>query len=123
FYAATIANYIFGGSSFDSRLYREIREKRGYAYSVSTGLATYDHTGVLSGGTATRTDRAEETLQIIKSEMRRFVSEGATPKELADAKAFLIGNYALRFTDSGTISRQLLAIQQENLPIDYINKR
>ena len=123
FYAATVANYIFGGGAFDSRLYTEIREKRGYAYSVSTGLTTYDHSSAMVGGTATRADRAEETLAIIKLEMKRFVGEGATQKELDDAKSFLIGNYALRFTDSGTISRQLLAIQQDNLGIDYINKR
>lgn len=123
FYAATVANYIFGGGAFDSRLYREVREKRGYAYSVSTGLGTSMYSASMTGGTATRADRADETLAIIVAEMKRFIAEGATQKELDDAKAFLIGNYALRFTDSNTIARQLLAIQQENLGLDYVDKR
>ncbi|MFO1184343.1 MAG: pitrilysin family protein [Bauldia sp.] len=123
YYAATVANYIFGGGSFASRLYREVREKRGYAYSVSTGLGNTAYSASMSGGTATRADRAEETLALIRDEMKRFITEGATEAELADAKAFLIGNYAIRFTDSNTIARQLLAIQQEDLGIDYINKR
>jgi zinc protease len=118
-----IADYILGGGSFSSRLYREVREKRGLAYSVFTGLAPFEHSGLAFGGTATRADRAEEAMAIIEAEVRRFIEEGPTEEEVEKAKAYLIGSYALRFTSSGAIARQLLGIQMDNLGIDYINRR
>lgn len=118
-----IADYILGGGSFSSRLYREVREKRGLAYSVFTGLAPFDHSGLAYGGTATRADRAEEALSIIEAEVKRFIEEGPTAEEVEKAKAYLIGSYALRFTSSSAIARQLLGIQMDDLGIDYINRR
>ena len=54
FFAAYVVNHIYGGGSMTSRLYHEIREKRGLAYGVRTSLYWMDHANVLSGGTATR---------------------------------------------------------------------
>jgi zinc protease len=123
FLAAYVANHIFGGGSFSSRLYDEVREKRGLAYSVGTYLAPFDHGALFAGATATRADRAEETIAIIESEMKRFATEGPTEAEVAKAKSYLIGNYPLRFDSSVEIAGQLLAIQLDDLGIDYVNKR
>jgi zinc protease len=123
FLAAYVANHIFGGGSFSSRLYDEIREKRGLAYSVGTYLAPFDHAAVFAGATATRADRAAETIALIESEMRRFAAEGPTGEEVAKAKSYLIGNYPLRFDSSVEIAGQLLAIQLDDLGIDYVNRR
>ncbi|HOV03631.1 MAG TPA: insulinase family protein, partial [Kaistiaceae bacterium] len=123
FIPAYIANHILGGGSFSSRLYDEVREKRGLAYSVYTFLAPYDHAGAFVGGVATRSDRAGEAMQLIESELKRFAAEGPTEKELAEAKSFLVGSFALRFDTSQKISAQLLAFNLDNLGIDYINKR
>ena len=62
FMAAYLINHILGGGSSDSRLYQEVREKRGLAYSVSNSLVWLDHSAVFLGGTATRADRASETV-------------------------------------------------------------
>ena len=123
FFAAYVANHILGSGDFSSRLYNEVREKRGLAYSVGTYLAPYDHSGVFVGGTATRADRADESLKLIESEIARFAKDGPTGEEVAKAKSYLIGNYPLRFDNSGEIAGQLLAIQLDDLGIDYINKR
>ncbi|MBK5950665.1 peptidase M16 [Rhodobium orientis] len=123
FVPAYVMNHILGGGSFTSRLYEEVREKRGLAYSVYTYLAPMDHAGIFLGGTATRSGRADETLKLIRAEIRRMAEEGPTAEELEKAKKYLIGSYPLRFDASSKIAEALVAIQQEDLGIDYIDKR
>ena len=123
FIPAYIANHILGGGTFSSRLYHEIREKRGLAYSVGTGLIPYDHSGAYVAAAATRSDAASEAIDIMKSEIVRFANEGPSEDELRKAKAYLTGSYALRFDASRKIARQLIGIQLDNLGIDYIDTR
>ncbi|MEP0324337.1 M16 family metallopeptidase [Bauldia litoralis] len=123
FIAASVAAYILGGGSFSSRLYEEVREKRGLAYSVYLGLVPLDHAGAVFVGTSTRADQADAVVELIEQEIRKFAETGPTEKELADAKDYLIGSYPLRFDTSRGIADQLLAIQLAGLDIDYINQR
>ncbi len=123
FMAAYVVNHVLGGGSFSSRLYSEVREKRGLAYSISTSLVTLAHADAFAGGTATRADRAPETIALIKEEIGRLAAEGPTEAELAKAKSYLIGSYALRFDSSSKIARQILGIMVDNLGIDYVEKR
>ena len=123
FIPASVATLILGGGGLSSRLYHEVREKRGLAYSVGIGLHVYDHAGLVVGGTKTRADQADNVVALIEAEIARFASEGPTEEELAKAKGYLIGSYALRFTTSTRIAGQLLAIQLDNLGIDYIDRR
>jgi zinc protease len=123
FIPAYVLNHILGGGSFSSRLYREVREKRGLAYSVYSYLAPLDYAGLFMGGVSTRNDRAAESLDIIAAEIKRIAADGPTEEELEKAKSFLIGSYALRFDTSAKIASQLLEIQQENLGIDYVDRR
>ena len=62
FIAAYVVNHIYGAGSHSSRLYHEVREKRGLAYGIRTSLIWMEHANIVSGGTATRGDRAAETL-------------------------------------------------------------
>jgi zinc protease len=118
-----IVNHILGGGGFSSRLYAEVREKRGFAYSVFTALYPLDHAAVLYGAVGTRNDRAAESLKVIQDELRRLGEEGPSEQELAAAKAYLTGSYALRFDSSRKIASELVGIQLEDLGIDYINER
>ncbi len=120
---ASVASYILGGGGFSSRLYEEIREKRGLAYSIWLALIPLDHAGLWMVSTSTRADQADTVVALIESEIERFAEEGPTEQELADAKAYLIGSYPLRFESSGDIADQLLAIQLADLGIDYVDKR
>ncbi|MEJ8571781.1 pitrilysin family protein [Microbaculum marinum] len=123
FIPAYVVNHILGGGSFSSRLYQEIREKRGLSYSVYSYLYPLDRVGVIAGGAATRNDRAAESLALIDAEIRRMADEGPTEEELAKAKRYLKGSYPLRFDTSTKIARQLVEIQRDDLGIDYINER
>ena len=123
FMAAYIVNHILGGGSFSSRLYQEVREKRGLAYGVSDSLVWFRRAAVVYGGTATRADRTKDALAIIEEETKRMADGGPTADELAAAKSFLKGAYALTLDTSGKISAQLTQIQLDDLGIDYIQRR
>ena len=123
FVPAYVLNYILGGGGFSSRLYREVREKRGLAYSVYSYLYPLDHAGIFLGGVATRNDRAVESLDLIRQEIARIARDGPTESEFTAAKRYLKGSYALRFDTSNKITTQLVQIQLEDLGIDYINTR
>ncbi|HXW25173.1 MAG TPA: pitrilysin family protein, partial [Xanthobacteraceae bacterium] len=123
FFAAYMVNHILGGGSMSSRLYHEVRETRGLAYGVSTGLAPFAHAALIIGSTATRADRTADTLALIDSEMRRLAETGPTEEELAKTKSFLKGTYGLYFDTSTKIASQLVQIQLDDLGIDYIDKR
>ena len=123
FITAYVVNHILGGGSFTSRLYDEVREKRGLVYGVSSYLLPLDYAALVMANTATNSDRAGETLGVIEKEIRRLAEEGPTAAELAKAKAYLKGSFVLRFDTSTAIASQLLQIQIDELGIDYINKR
>jgi zinc protease len=123
FIAAYILNYIIGGGGFSSRLMEEVREKRGLAYSVYTYLYPLDHAGIMLGGVATKNKAVKQSIEIIKQELKRIAESGPTSEELDNAKRYLTGSYALRFSSSTRIASMLLGIQFENLGIDYIDRR
>ena len=123
FYAAYVMNHVLGGGGFTSRLYGEVREKRGLAYSVSSSLNPRRASATTVGGAGTANARVRETLDIVKSEWRRMAEDGVTSDELGDAKTYLTGAYPLRFTGSARIARMLVGIQLSELGIDYVKDR
>ncbi len=123
FMAAYIVNHILGGGTLSSRLYREVREKRGLAYSVSQSLIWMDKSSVFAGATATRADKATETLDTITSEIARMGRDGPTQQELDEAKSYLKGSQMLALDTSSKIASALVQYQLDNLGIDYIEKR
>ncbi len=123
FIPAFIVNHILGGGSFSSRLYTEVREKRGLAYSVYSYLLPLERAAFFVVAVATQNERVAETIETIEAEIRRMAEDGPTEAELASAKSYLIGSYALRFDTGAKIADQLIGIQKANLGIDYINDR
>ncbi len=122
FMAGYVVNHILGGGS-SSRLYREVREKRGLAYSVYESLSWMDHSAVFVGNTGTRADRAGETVDAITKEIRRMAEDGPTQQELDEAKSYLKGSQMLALDTSSKLASALLQYQLDKLPIDYIEKR
>lgn len=123
FVTAFVVNHVLGGGSFSSRLYQEVREKRGLAYSVSSSLLALDRAGLVTGGTSTRNDRAAESLAVIEAELKRMGEGGPTEAELDQAKRYLIGSWALRFETSTQIAANLIRIQLDGYGPDYLDRR
>ncbi len=122
-YAAHVMNYILGGGGFSSWLTQEVREKRGLAYSTYSYLVPLDHAGVIQGGVATENSRMAESLTLIKEQWRKMREVGPTPEALADAKTYLTGSFPLQMDSTSAIAGLLVAIQADDLGIDYLDKR
>ena len=121
--AATVVNHILGGGAFTARLFREVREKRGLAYSVYSHLQTFDRTAMVMGGTSTKNERAKESLDVIGHEIRDLAENGPTTDELIKAKKFLTGSYALSFDTSTKIASQLVHLQNEGFDVTWLDDR
>ncbi|MBK0022118.1 insulinase family protein [Ochrobactrum sp. S46] len=123
FFAAYLMNHILGGG-FTSRLYAEVREKRGLAYSVSSSMALRDHVSALTISTATRPEKAQESLKIIREQVAAMANDGPTEAELQAAKSYLKGSYAVNNLDSSvSIADTLVGLQEAGLDREYIDKR
>jgi len=123
FYPAFVVNHVLGGGGFTSRLMQEVREKRGLAYSVYSGLAAYDHAPLVVGGVGTGNARMKESLDIIRAEWARMAAEGPTAEELEDAKTYLMGAWPLRFTSTPNVAGILASMQLDGYPIDHLQTR
>jgi zinc protease len=123
FMPAFVLNTILGGGAFTSRLYQEVREKRGLAYGVDTSLMPLANTSLFYGGVATKNEEVRQSLDVIRAELKRITDEGPTQKELDDAKAYLTGSYALRFDTNANIANQLLWMLVEGLGREYVDNR
>jgi zinc protease len=121
--AAYVVNHILGGGSFTSRLYKEVREKRGLAYGVFDSLVWLNHSAVLIGGTATRAEATGDAIKVIEDEFQSMAKDGPTQDELDKAKTYLKGSFALGLDTSSKIANQLVMMQIDNLGIDYIDRR
>ena len=123
FDAGVVVNHILGGGVFSARLFKEVREARGLAYSVWSQLACADHSATLAGATTTKNERAAESLAVIEAEIARMAQEGPTQDELDKAKAYLTGSYDLRFDSSGKIASALVSIQRDGFAPAYLDER
>ncbi len=123
FMAAYVVNHILGGGGLSSRLYHEVREKRGLAYSIYGALLWMEHSALFIGNTGTRADRAGDTVDAIDKEIRRMAEEGPTQQELDEAKSYLKGSQMLQLDTSSKLASALLQYQLDKLPIDYLEKR
>jgi zinc protease len=118
-----VVNEILGGGGFRGRLMKEIREKRGLAYGVSTGLVAYRHAGLILGSVATENARVAESIALIRKEWQRMRDEGPTEEELRVAKTFLAGSFPTSLDSTRRIAGVLVRMQLDGLGIDYLDRR
>ena len=98
--ALDVVNHVFGGG-LSSRLFDEIRERRGLAYSVYSSTAAYADTGAWMVYAGTMPDHADEVEGLVRREIERLVAEGITDEELDVAVGYLTGAYELGLEDTG----------------------
>jgi zinc protease len=121
--AVVLTHILGGGTGLSSRLFREVREKRGLAYSVDASLAALDHAAFLHGGTSTKNERAKESLDVIRNEILDLAESGPNEDELEKGKKYLVGSYALRFDTSAKIAGQLVHIQMDGYGPEWLVER
>jgi predicted Zn-dependent peptidase len=105
-FALRVLDTILGGSS-SSRLFQEVREKRGLAYSVFSYASHYADTGQIGVYVGTRPDNVGEAMDVIGSELRRIVDEPVSDEELTRAKENVKGRMVLSFESTLTHMNRL----------------
>ncbi len=120
FFALTVGNHILGGGGMVSRLFAEVREKRGLSYSVYSAFSPGLHAGAFTIGLQTRPDQAREAVQTARELLARFVEQGPTEAELKAAKDNLIGGFPLIIDSNRKLLGNVANIAWNGLPLDYL---
>jgi len=120
-YALAVLDSIFGGSS-SSRLFREVREKRGLAYAVGSYNEQYTDCGLVAGYVGTREDNVEEACAIIGAELARLRSEPVSAAELSRAKENVKGRLVLSSESTAARMSRISRATLFDLPIDSLDQ-
>jgi zinc protease len=123
FQAAQVMNYTLGGAGFGSRLMNEVREKRGLTYGIDTELVNLELAPTLMVSSATKNQTAKEVLDLVDAEWKKMRETDVTPKELSDAKAFLVGSVPMNLSSTNSIASLMLGLELDGLPPDYLDQR
>lgn len=118
---ARLANTILGAPTFGSRLFKNIREDKGYSYGAYTSLSADEHVGSFSAGAAVRNEVTDSTITQFLYEMNRMWEAKVAPDELSYFKNFLTGSFARSLEQPGTIAQFALNTARYKLPKDYYN--
>jgi len=121
FFPLVVGNYILGGGGFVSRLTNEVREKRGYAYSVYSYFMPQRDVGPFEIGLQTKGSQTDDALKVVSATLEEFLAKGPTEAELKAAKDNLINGFALRLDSNRKMLEQVAVIGGFGLPLDYLD--
>jgi zinc protease len=115
-----VGNHVLGGGGMVSRLFEEIREKRGLSYSAYSYFSPMRFAGPFTAGLQTKTDQVDEALAVLMENINRYIEGGPTEEELIAAKKNITGGYALRIDSNSKILNYVVVIAYYKLPLDYL---
>jgi zinc protease len=116
-----VGNHILGGGSLVSKLFDEVREKRGLAYSASSGFMPLLKNGVFVASLQTRNDQTAQALDVLNQTLSDFVKNGVTDTELTAAKANIVGGFPLKFDSNKELANYVAMIGFYQMPLDYLD--
>ncbi|MFN4021930.1 MAG: M16 family metallopeptidase [Hydrogenophilus thermoluteolus] len=122
YFPLLVGNWILGGGSFSARLMQEVREKRGYAYSVYSALEPLAQPGPFVIRLQTRGRHADAAREVVAATLARFLAEGPTPEELALAKRALADGFGLRIDSNRKLAAFLSVVGYYRLPPDWLER-
>jgi len=122
YYAAEVFNQFFGGS-FSSRLFSNIRSKKGLAYAVGGGIeADYDHPGTLGLFLGTKSSTTAAAIDAFNEELDALKTSPSTPEELTKAKRAILNSFVFRFDSKEKVLRERMAYEFYGYPEDFLEK-
>ncbi len=122
YFALLVGNHVLGGGGFASRLTVEVREKRGFAYSVFSSLQPWLDRGPFQIALQTRRDQTDEALAVVRSVLFEFLSKGPGEQELANARRNLVSGFPLRIDTNREVLDLVSAIGFYDLPVDWLSQ-
>lgn len=121
--ALAIANDILGGSSFRSRLFNDVRTKRGLAYSVGSRLMAGVHDqGVWLMRAETKQVSTQEVISRFVANIERMRTELVTDQELAEAKEAYVNSFVFSFSSPSAVVSRLVELEHDGLPKDFLQQ-
>lgn len=123
FYAGLVLNHVLGGGVFTSRLFGNIREKKGMTYSIYSSLINYRYASLMVGSAATQTKLVEEMVVQIEFEINTLYEKTISEEELSLAKSYLTGAYLMQFANKSQLASQLTHVQFDGRGVEYIRSR
>lgn len=121
--ALAIVNDILGGSSFRSRLFNDVRTKRGLAYSVGSRFNTGMHDqGIWLMRAETKVTSTQEVIERFVANMERMRKEPVTDGELAEAKEAYVNSFVFSFASPSAIVSRLIELEYDGLPKDFLQQ-
>ena len=121
YFPLLVGNYTLGGGGFVSRLMKEVREKRGFAYSVYSYIAPRKLEGPFEIGLQTKREQVDDALKVVNDVLADYIAKGPTPQELAAAKKNMVDGLALRMDSNAKLLGYLSAIGFYGLPLSYLD--
>ena len=115
-----VGNHVLGGGGMVSRLFAEIREKRGLSYAANSYFSPMREKGTFTASLQTRTDQTEEALAVLQEHLQRFIDNGPTEAELEASKKNITGGFPLRLASNSKIIGYIGMIGFYGLPNDYL---
>jgi zinc protease len=122
YFPLLVGNYTLGGGGFVSRLMKEVRDKRGFAYSVYSYFAPMRQSGPFQIGLQTKRSQAGEAIKVARDVLDGFLKDGPSDEELLAAKANLTGSFPLRLDSNKKLLDNAAAIGFFGLPLDYLDQ-
>jgi len=120
YFPAIVLNHSVGGGTLTSRLFVELREKRGLVYSVRTTLEPLANESLLIGWFATENNKVPTAIELVRREWRQLASGDVSETDIDAAKAFLKGNLPLSLDGTSAMAGRLLAVQRLGLDMDHL---
>lgn len=120
YFSLYVGNHILGGGGMVSRLFEEVREKRGLSYSAYSYFSPMLFKGPFTAGLQTKTDQADEAISVLLENIKNYIEQGPTEEELIAAKKNITGGYPLRIDSNSKILNYVVVIGYYKLPLDYL---
>jgi zinc protease len=121
YYNLYVGNHILGGSGLVSKLFSEVREKRGLAYSASSSFAPMLKPGPFTVSLQTRNDQTKQAVEVLNATLKDFINKGPTQAELDSAKLNIAGGFPMRFDTNKKLATYVAMIGFYDLPLDYLD--
>ena len=121
YFTLYLGNHVLGGGGFTSRLVEEVRSNRGLSYSVYSYFSPYKNAGPFVLGLQTRSDQADEAIQVCMNVLNDYIEHGPTEEELQLSKQNIINGFPLRIDSNRDILGYLSLIGYYDLPITYLD--
>jgi len=116
-----VGNHILGGSGLVSKLFSEVREKRGLAYSASSSFAPMLKPGPFMVSLQTRNDQTKQAVEVLNTTLKEFINKGPSQAELDSAKLNIAGGFPMRFDTNKKLATYVAMIGFYDLPLDYLD--